>query len=247
MIIVWYDTLLTKMQQEKTYTHKELINELRIIRPDMAENTYNWIVYRMVKEGLIVHSGYDAYLKESGSQKKKYQPIYSEKSTKIIEIIQKEFPYVRFIVFETTLMNEFLNHLIAHNTIFLQVEKESSVYIFRALQDLGYENVMYKPNIDEFNLYWASDCIVITDLVSESPLCANNLHFVTLEKLLVDIIADKLIISTYSNAEYPSIMEQAKIKYCLDKKRMIRYAGRRNRKTEIKCYLEDGDLINVDT
>ena len=244
---MWYDSLLTKMQQGKTYTHKELINELKKIRPGMSENTYHWTMYSMVKEGFIVHTGYDAYVKETGTQKNKYQPIYSEKAAKIIEIIQKEFPYVHFVVFETALMNEFLNHLIAHNTLFLQIEKESSVYIFRALQDLGYEKIMYKPNMNDFNLYWASDCIVITELVSESPLCANNQHIITLEKLLVDIIADKLIASTYSNAEYPSVMEQAKRKYYLDKKRMIRYAGRRNRKKEIEYYLEKGEIENAGT
>ena len=43
----------------------------------------------------------------------------------LMEKISKKFPYVSFTVFETVLMNNFLNHLIAQNTIFLQVERES--------------------------------------------------------------------------------------------------------------------------
>lgn len=54
-----------------------------------------------------------------------------------MEKISKKFPYISFTVFETVLMNNFLNHLIAQNTIFLQVERESSIYIFYVWREPG--------------------------------------------------------------------------------------------------------------
>ena len=40
---------------------------------------------------------------------------------------------VSFVVFESVLLNEFLNHQIAQNTIYIQVERDLSSYIFNVL------------------------------------------------------------------------------------------------------------------
>lgn len=153
--------------------------------------------------------------------------------------IQNKYPYVRFTFFETVLMNEFLNHLVANNTMFAQVEKESSIFIFRYLQEAGYQNVLYKPDVPDLELYWAKDSIIVTELISESPLRTDNPCEILLEKILVDILADKLIATTFSKAELPEVFEQAESRYNIDKIRMLRYARRRNRQDEVKKYMEE--------
>lgn len=55
--------------------------------------------------------------------------------------------------------------------------------------------------------------------------------------MLVDMVADKIISTTYSKAELPDVFEQVQRKYNLDKTRLLRYARRRN-KEEMKQYLE---------
>ena len=136
------------------------------------------------------------------------------------------------------LMNEFLNHLIVQNSVFLQVEKESSIYILRFLQEQGIQNVLYKPGQNEFNLYWSKGCIIVTDMISEAPIRSDKPHSIMLEKMIVDILADKLISITFSKAELPDIYEQAQSRYRLDKVRMLRYARRRNRQDILLKYLE---------
>ena len=54
-------------------------------------------------------------------------------------------------------------------------------------------------------------------MISEAPIRKDNPHMITLEKMLVDIYADKLISSTFSKAEYPGIIRQAESRYMLDK------------------------------
>ena len=85
-------------------------------------------------------------------------PIYSDTAEGLIRLISEKYPYVQFTAFETVLMNEFLNHLIAQNTVFIQVEKESGIYVFRFLQEQGIQNVMYKSGKKNFNLYWSKEC-----------------------------------------------------------------------------------------
>jgi len=109
---------------------------------------------------------------------------------------------VQFTVFETILMNEFLTHFVAQKTVFIQVEKESSIYVFRFLQEQGIQNVLYKPGKSDFNLYWSKDCVIVTDIISEAPVRADKPHSIKLEKMLVDMLADKLITATFSKAEF---------------------------------------------
>lgn len=78
-------------------------------------------------------------------------------------------------------------------------------------------------------MYWSKDSIVITDLISESPIRSENSHSILLEKMLVDIVSDKLIESTFSKAEIPEVAEQMRKNYQFDDSRMMRYARRRNR------------------
>lgn len=97
---------------------------------------------------------------------------------------------------------------------------------------------MYKPSKNDFNLYWVKDSVVVTDLISEAPIRTSKPNYIMLEKMLVDMSADKLIAATFSKAELPDVYEQAQSRYLLDKVRMLRYARRRNRQDEILKYLE---------
>ena len=200
----WYEHIKNVLKCGEIYSHKELTDELKILKPDLADSTYHWT-------------------------KKQYYPPYSDLALEVMNQIKETYPYVTFTVFETVLMNDFLNHLIAQNTVFIQAEKESSIYVFRFLQEKGYQNVMYKPGKNEFDLYWSRDEIVVADIISEAPLRTDEPHKIMLEKMLVDMIADKLISTTFSKAEFPDVIEQAQSRYYLDKIRLLRYARRRNR------------------
>ena len=234
----WYEEVLDRIDDKKTYCHKELVDELRKLKTDLSESTYHWAISGLVRAGALTRLGYDSYSLSSNLSKDKYVPVYSDTAEELIRLISEKYPYVQFTVFETVLMNEFLNHLIAQNTVFIQVERESSIYVFRFLQEQGIQNVMYKPGKNDFNLYWSKDCVIVTDMISEAPIRADKPHAIMLEKMLVDMLADKLIAATFSKAELPDVMEQAQSRYLLDKVRMLRYARRRNRQDVLLKYLE---------
>lgn len=235
----WYDIILKELDENKTYSSKELINLLSQKKPDLSPNTYRWSLNNMVRDGKLVRCGYNSYslYKEILQE---YCPIYSDTAEQLNNILSQKYPYVKFTIFETVLMNDFLNHLIAQNTIFIQVEKDSSIYVFRFLQEQGYRNIMYRPDRNTFNLYWSKNSLIVNDMISEAPLRKENSHIITLEKMLVDMYADKLISTTYSMSEYSDVISQAERKYRLDKSKLLRYAKRRNVQKKIKGYLEGG-------
>ena len=75
-------------------------------------------------------------------------------------------------------------------------------------------------------------------MISEAPTRADKPHYIMLEKMIVDMSADKLIATTFSKAELPDVYEQAQRRYLLDKVRMLRYSRRRNRQDIVLKYLE---------
>ena len=226
------------LKMGKTYSHQELIEVLRQECPKLSDNSLQWMIGDLLKQEKLQKTGYNQYALYHNGMHPKYRPIYSERAQQLIEVLSKAYPYVVFTVFETVLMNEFLNHLVAQNTVFIQSEKESNIFLFRFLQEKGFNDLMYKPSNKDFSLYWTKDCIVVSDLISEAPIMADAPHSICLEKLLVDMYTDRLISTTYSKAEFPNVLHLALSQYRLDKPKLLRYARRRSKGKELMQLLE---------
>ena len=237
MEVVWYDAALLKMNQGEIYSHKDIVGLLSQEKPGLGRSGYHWAIDKLLQKGELERKGYGIYSVSDGRKLRSFSPSYSEEAQLLMKTLSEKYPYVSFTVFETVLMNNFLNHLIGQNTNFLQVERDSSIYVFRFFQEESQNNVLYKPNKKEFSLYWDTGTTVITDLISEAPMRNDKPHYVMLEKMLVDMCADKLIASTFSKAEMPDIFEQAMTRYVLDIPRMLRYARRRHKEEVIKKYI----------
>lgn len=235
----WYDNTVQSLQTGKSYSHGDLVTLLAKDFPNMSKNSYHWAIGGMLRSGMLVRSGYNSYLRPSECTKTVYMPAYSEESQLLLKKVAEQFPQVKFTIFETVLLNEFLNHLVAQNTVFLQVEKDASLFVFRFLQEEGIFRLLYKPTKKDYSLYWGKESIVITDMISEAPLLENCPHCICIEKLLVDLYCDRLIGMTFSKAEYRDVMELALSRYAVDRAKMMRYARRRNKSAELLAYIEE--------
>ena len=235
----WYEATSKKLEVGHRYSHQELIKLLKNDYPQMRDSSYHWAVCGMLKSGSLTKIARNVYVVQNERKKPVYRPAYSDLAAKLISQVSDKYPSVHFTVFETALMNDFLNHLVAQNTVYIQMEKDVSIFVFRFLQELGYDHLLYKPNKDDYALYWKKDCIVVTDLISEAPLSASALHEICLEKMLVDMYCDKLISSAYSKSEYPETLKQAMETYHIEPAKMMRYARRRGREDEMKKILQE--------
>ena len=235
----WYETTSKKLEAGHRYSHQELIKLLKSDYPLMSDSSCHWAVCGMLKSGILTKIARNVYAVQSEQEKPVYRPVYSDLAVKLMAKIAGKYPSLRFTVFETTLLNDFLNHLVAQNTIYIQADKDVSVFVFRFLQELGYDHLLYKPKKADFALYWEKDCIVVTDMISEAPLSAAAPHEICLEKMLVDMYCDKLIASAYSKSEYPQVLQQATGTYHFESTKMMRYARRRGREDEMKRILEE--------
>ena len=237
--MAWYSNTVQSLEPGKKYTRNNLIALLQEDHPSLSKNSFHWAIGGMLQSGMLVRSGYDSYYRSESTVKPIYIPTYTMESLRLIDFVENAYPDVRFTVIETVLLNEFLNHLVAQNTVFLQVEKDAAVFIFRFLQEETKQKVLFKPTRKEYNLYWEKEGIVVTELVSEAPVFENRPHYVCIEKLLVDLYCDKLLSMTYSKAEYGEVIAQAVRRYTVDRSKMTRYARRRNKNSEIMAFLDE--------
>ena len=235
---MWYENVADSLNCGQIYSRDEIVSRLKKEKTGLNENSYFWIVGNLVKDGLLKRKGRDKYSVCDENTKNVYKPLYSEKAVAIKNKLERKYPLVKFIVFETVLLNEFLNHQIAHNTIFIQTERDVSEFIFDYLRENTKTNVLYKPNQAEFDRYWQPESLIVTDLTSEAPMNIDSPHEITAEKMLVDIFCDKIINLTYGKSEYKSIVDEIYSRYQVDTVRLLRYARRRNKEKEMMQFIE---------
>ncbi len=227
-----------KQFEDKVFTRRDLFEALQKENPELNYNSFKWIVSDLIEKRLIHRIDYNLYSQNRDVSSRIYMPLYSESVQKIKKMIEEEYPLAEFCIFEAYLLNEFLNHQIANNTIIVQMEKELGGFLFDYLQEELEERVLYKPDKESLERYWIENCIIIVDRVSEAPKDKQNPHDIVIEKLMVDIFAEPVIRNLFSPSEYPDMVEVITERYYLDTKKMLRYAKRRNAAEKIIKYLK---------
>ena len=124
-------------------------------------------------------------------------------------------------------MNDFVNHQIAKNVIFIEAEAMLVDTVYEMLHE-KFPYVMIEPDTNAFYKQRAPETdIIVQRLITEAPT-PNEGHSSPLEKLLVDLLSKKLSGNLIERSEYPCIYEDIFRKYLIDETKMFRYAKRRH-------------------
>ena len=166
-----------------------------------------------------------------------YAGSYSEAAQEVITWMEARFPLLEYRVWELTWLNEFFNHLVAHNKIFLEVEHEGCEFVFSELVEEYHGRVLLRPTAQDIQQYGSDDGIIIDRLVTEAPKGEGERYQVPLEKLIVDLFANKNLMIT--KGDYPSAIEEMFDKYQIDQIAMLRYARRRNKAKALSLFLQN--------
>jgi hypothetical protein len=167
-----------------------------------------------------------------------YSPHLDNRSNIIAKTLVKHFPFIDYCIWDTRLINEFAHHQISMNYLILEVEREVLDPVCNLLRKDIKQIVKYSNDDIFHDIIEALDSpIIIKPLVSESPVhIIDNIKTITVEKLLVDIIGDKQLLSISEN-ETQKIFQNAFERYTVNKSKLLRYAWRRGKKEDIKNIL----------
>ncbi len=170
---------------------------------------------------------------------KNYIPEISSKLKTLYSKLKKGFPYLKFCVWHTSALNEFMLHQSGNFYVLVEVEKEATQSIFYFLKEANY-SVFIDPTNDLLDRYLPpnKESIIVKPLVTEAPIQnIKGINTTTIEKMLVDIFCDDVIFMAQQGVEMRTIFKEAFSKYTINENRIFRYADRRRKKESFKEYI----------
>ena len=221
-----------KFADSKIIVTDDLYRFYQSEEPDVKKSTVNWRIYQLVRQGMLQRIGKGKFVIGRSIH---YLPEISNKEIKINRIIKKEFPFVKYCIWNSALAGEFLQHQLSLRFIVVEVEKGAIESVFYSIKE-SFNSTFKRPAkeiVEEFILT-RQNCIIVNPFVSEAPLqTIKNVPTSSLEKLLVDLYCDKKLFYFLQGYELVNIYKNAFDKYTINKSRLLRYADRRRRKAEI--------------
>ncbi len=218
------------------FSRADFVDAFRDEHPGQSDDAISYALRKLLKDKKIKRVSWNQYAILRG--KRIYHHDYSDISKEVAEIIQKEYVDPVFQIFELTQLNSFVNHLIAHNTVFVYVENELIDFVFDTLHRSYPGQVMLKPTVDNYYRYRVDNEIVVGRLPSETPKGIDVQWHSRLEKILVDIAVDKLLSYVVPKGEYKNIFNESYERYYLDESAMKRYAKRKGAEKKFESVLK---------
>lgn len=229
---------------ESSFNRAQLQEAMKVCGQELSEASFKKRLQELLKQQQIVRVGRNAY-RVARNHIAHYHFDYSDSVVALSDIIKDNFPYLDYSIFELRQLNEFLNHQLAHNTVFLSVESDVISFVFEALKEFFNGQVLISPTIDLFNQYWTDNMIVLIKRVTEAPKGTDELWHSRIEKILVDLITEPLIQDSISESELSSIFEDAFHRYVVDESCLFRYARRRGADKELKEFIQTNTSVQL--
>lgn len=237
---------MKKLAEKGRFSWQEFSEVFQSGSTPLSEVTMRKHLQEMLKRGVIVRVGSNAYCVPPHPVSL-YQHDYSELAQQAAQTLQEQYPLVAFTVLELIQLNAFLNHQLAHNALFLSVEEDAMDFVFDAMKTAYPGKVLCDPTPELYHQYWYDGMIVLKRLVTEAPHDPQVPWHTRLEKLLVDLLCEKILMESISESEYPTILETAFANYVVDESSLFRYARRRGADKRLKRLIREQTNITLRT
>lgn len=225
------------------FTRIDIRNFFENYEPDIKEGTLGWRIYELNHKNIIRSVKRGLY---TISNQKEYTPAVSAQIFKLGKKIQERYEEVNYCIWNSSWLNEFSRHQTNKDLIIIEIEKEFTESLYYYVKDNFKFDVYLNPNSDTINFYVteSKNPIIIKKLITKSPLTEvsikkTKISISAIEKIIVDIYADKKMFYFYDGAEKKYIYENIINNYSVNFTTLFSYAGRREKKDELKAYLLD--------
>lgn len=235
--------LQSKFKNKNNISFEELIQFYQNIKKEIKHSAIKTRINRLIKYGIINRIGRGKY---TLGQERIFSPQLDRDLKKIAVKIKTEYSELKFCLWHTSWISQFMIHQPATYYTIIEPESDSdkrtmySETIFRYLQN-HYKHVFHKPNNDTIQNYVSEykDSIIVVPLVSEAPTQQiEKITTVTIEKILVDIFCDENIFAAQQGNEKSTIFREIFTQYTINISKLLRYATRRTRRNELENYLK---------
>ena len=187
-------------------------------------------------------------LKEQENRRKKFSYSPSKKLSSVHHTLQKEFPYLDYLCWETSFLHEFMTHQPGQSLLVVEAEKDACESVFNSLREKYRNRVFLDPtrSLMETYVLAQTDPIIVIPLISQSPHTTyNGIPFPKLEKILVDIFVDEKIFFAFQGEELINIYISAFETYWMNERTMFRYALRRRAGKRLSEFIQEKTKIQL--
>lgn len=190
----------------------------------------------MVKTDILTRVGRGKFLL---GKKNNYIPEIPNKLKTLSNKIKRQFPFLDYCLWSTSLCNEFMLHQPGKFYLIVEVEHDAAESVFFFMKENKY-SVFINPTKELLNRYVPDEkeTWIVKSLVTEAPTQKiEGVQTTTIEKLLVDLFCDTVILDAQQGAERDVIFGDALAKYTVNENKMLRYSDRRRKKKEFSNYI----------
>lgn len=230
------EEIFEHLRLQEYFTAEELFHRYRLYEPNLNHNTFKSRIRELKSKNLIRDVMRGIY---TLSDKPYFKPEISKDIKKITNLFKKQYPDVLYCAWSTLWLNNFTIHQIVSSFIILEVENDVVDSIFYNFQEKGL-SVFLQPDKDSIDRYVLpkEGSIVIIPLITRAPtLVLDDTDVPSLEKILVDTFCDQELYFIFGGCELVNIYRYAYKKYAINFSRLLSYAERRKKKTEIREFI----------
>lgn len=231
---------------KNSFNRLELQEAMKACGYELGEASFKKKLQELLTQRQIVRVGRNAY-RIADKNIAYYHFDYSTQVKDLSDLLNNSFPYLEYSIFELRQLNEFLNHQVAHNTVFLSVERDVISFVFETLKEHYHGRVLISPSKELFDQYWCDNMIVLNKRITETPKGIEESWHSRIEKVLVDLIADPLIQDSIGENEFITIFEDAFYRYVVDESCLFRYARRRGVDKELQNLIVNSTTVQLRT
>lgn len=219
------DIKLDVFENSKYILKEDLVDYIKKSTDYEKDSSIRWVIHELIKSGDITKVDSKHYYK---GVLKDYSPkVQTEKKKLLKKLISKKYPKLDIVIYETKIFNEWINHQISRNVIFVEVEKYYMQDVFTYLRNHITDKILLNPTTEDFYLYAEDNIIIVSSLVSRAPMNKES-YEIKVEKLIVDLFSNDLVSKLFSQSEYATIIDNLFRTYKVNIKTIYSYAKRRN-------------------
>lgn len=233
------EQLKLKFKEEKFFKRESLLNFYRQFDPDLKESTFRWRIHQLKAKKIITPITQDLF---TLGIKPDFKPGISEFERKVANLIEKQFHGLKYCIWSTKSVNEFMLHLPGSFITILQVEKDAMEPVYDYLKSNNKGMVYFQPDEKEIDRYIfeAKLPIILQSLISKTPTQkVGKIATITIEKMIVDLFCEKYLFVAYQGSELVHIINNAYERYTVNFTTLLHYARRRGKEVDIKHFLKE--------
>jgi len=218
-----------------TFSRQDVRDALLKMYSDYNVNSFNRHFSKLISHSIVESVGENLYVIASPDAAKGTY-AYNVPSTELSDVesfMIEEFPSADFLVWETGQLNEFLDHLIAHNMIMVMVERELMNTVFECMKE-KFPSVLLSPRQSDIQRYGTDRTIVVSRLSSRYPKNPKQRHGYSIEKLTVDMFAERMMKALVNTNDRPGALETAFRRHRINETKLFNYARTRRVDEEIR-------------